>query len=340
MTMLALDPRQFITAHAGQPRTNSLKVAEAFGKQHKDILRKVAALDCSPAFTERNFAPSEYTDPTGRKLPFYEVTKDGFMFLVMGFTGAKAARVKEAYINAFNWMAEQLATPSPQKCGDGPAFAQLSYGAHALPVARFDGGYWFGATVVARILGFDSANRITRRQDRQWITRMDVAGRSLQMLAWPSVLDALRRAQPERAAPFQNWLADAVASTFAQALPVGQPVPAFGAVMRDARALALDYFASCRQAVDAAGGKRPQWDHAAEQRIADNMAALVVANKRWLMAIDEEGRPKLQALPRGSVVVDLADGDRLAELLRLHAPDKALPGIMTACLGRITARIS
>ena len=30
--------------------------------------------------------------------------KDGFMFLVMGFTGKKAAQVKEAFINAFNAM--------------------------------------------------------------------------------------------------------------------------------------------------------------------------------------------------------------------------------------------
>lgn len=35
-------------------------------------------------------------------------------FLVMGFTGQKAAQIKEAYINAFNWMAQKLsrtATP-------------------------------------------------------------------------------------------------------------------------------------------------------------------------------------------------------------------------------------
>jgi phage regulator Rha-like protein len=32
------------------------------------------------------------------------MTKDGFMFLVMGFTGKKAAQVREAFINAFNAM--------------------------------------------------------------------------------------------------------------------------------------------------------------------------------------------------------------------------------------------
>lgn len=36
------------------------------------------------------------------------MTKDGFIFLVMGFTGQKAAAIKEAYINAFNMMALQL----------------------------------------------------------------------------------------------------------------------------------------------------------------------------------------------------------------------------------------
>lgn len=42
------------------------------------------------------------------------MTKDGFIFVVMGFTGAKAAATKEAYINAFNWMAEQLAVQRSQ----------------------------------------------------------------------------------------------------------------------------------------------------------------------------------------------------------------------------------
>lgn len=43
-----------------------------------------------------------------RKSKVVEMDKDGFMFLVMGFTGQKAAQIKVAYINAFNWMAERL----------------------------------------------------------------------------------------------------------------------------------------------------------------------------------------------------------------------------------------
>jgi len=97
-----------VLAQDGALITTSINVAEAFGKLHKDVLRKLECIDCSKDFTERNFTPSEYKDSTGRNLPMYKMTKDGFMFLVMGFTGKKAAMIKEAYINAFNWMAKQL----------------------------------------------------------------------------------------------------------------------------------------------------------------------------------------------------------------------------------------
>ena len=38
----------------------------------------------------------------------YEMTRDGWIFLVMGFTGVKAAKVKEQYIAAFNAMEDHL----------------------------------------------------------------------------------------------------------------------------------------------------------------------------------------------------------------------------------------
>lgn len=98
--------------------TTSLKVAEVFGKQHKDVLRAVKSLDCSEDFHKRNFALMQKSIKIGngaeRKSPMYYITRDGFMFLVMGFTGKTAAKWKEAYIKAFNEMeakirAEQMA---------------------------------------------------------------------------------------------------------------------------------------------------------------------------------------------------------------------------------------
>ena len=88
--------------------TTSILVAEKFERNHRDILRAIKKLDCSSDFTERNFTLSEYEDSTGRKLPMYQMTKDGFIFLVMGFTGSKAAKFKEDYINAFNEMLDYI----------------------------------------------------------------------------------------------------------------------------------------------------------------------------------------------------------------------------------------
>ena len=97
--------------------TTSMRVAEVFGKQHKDVLKAVKSLDCSEEFRERNFALSKIDYQNGnikKQLPMYYITRDGFMFLVMGFTGKTAAKWKEAYIKAFNEMeakirAEQMA---------------------------------------------------------------------------------------------------------------------------------------------------------------------------------------------------------------------------------------
>ncbi|EEZ3060006.1 Rha family transcriptional regulator, partial [Escherichia coli] len=113
-----------ITIANGRAVTSSLAVAEYFRKPHKDVLAKISRLDCSAEFTERNFSPSEYTDSTGRKLPMYQITKNGFVFLVMGFTGKKAAAFKEAYIAEFDRMEKELRqnnAPSPDKMihGDG-----------------------------------------------------------------------------------------------------------------------------------------------------------------------------------------------------------------------------
>lgn len=92
----------------GQAVTSSLAVANFFSKRHDDVLKKIRTLECSASFTARNFSVSDYTDCTGRKLPCYQITRDGFAFLAMGFTGKRAARFKEAYINAFNQMERSL----------------------------------------------------------------------------------------------------------------------------------------------------------------------------------------------------------------------------------------
>ena len=99
-----------VTLQGNQVMTTSLKVAEYFGRRHADVLKAIKKLGCSEEFTKRNFSLCfEINNLQNNKpQPFYKMTKDGFIFLIMGFTGKAASQIKEAYINAFNWMAEQL----------------------------------------------------------------------------------------------------------------------------------------------------------------------------------------------------------------------------------------
>ncbi|ENZ3823089.1 Rha family transcriptional regulator [Pseudomonas aeruginosa] len=104
--------RDLVMVNDGQVVTTSLKVAERFGKRHDTVLRAIRRLECSDDFHARNFAEMIVDVDIGkgarRKSPAFRITRDGFAFLCMGFTGKEAAKWKEAYIHAFNWMAEQL----------------------------------------------------------------------------------------------------------------------------------------------------------------------------------------------------------------------------------------
>lgn len=88
--------------------TTSLDVAQNFGKKHKEVLRSIQNIECSQEFGERNFTLTTYLTAQNKALPMYEITRDGFVFLCMGFTGASAAYWKERYINAFNQMEHSL----------------------------------------------------------------------------------------------------------------------------------------------------------------------------------------------------------------------------------------
>lgn len=101
-----------VSIQNNQVVTTSLQVADFFQKKHCDVLRCIKELDCSQDLRERDFAFTFYTRPLPhggyKKDPMYYIGKDGFIFLVMGFTGKVAARFKEAYINAFNEMENKL----------------------------------------------------------------------------------------------------------------------------------------------------------------------------------------------------------------------------------------
>lgn len=89
-------------------RVDSRYVAECFEKEHKNVIRDIRELDCSEEFRLLNFEPSYYKNQQGKKQPCYCMTRDGFVFLVMGYRGKKAAHFKEMYIRRFNEMEEHI----------------------------------------------------------------------------------------------------------------------------------------------------------------------------------------------------------------------------------------
>lgn len=100
-----------VSLHSGRPATTSLEVAQFFGKQHQHVMRSIDDLrsNTPESFSASNFGRAEYSDEQGKTRPMFILYRDGFMLLVMGYTGKKALAVKLAYIEAFNRLEAELA---------------------------------------------------------------------------------------------------------------------------------------------------------------------------------------------------------------------------------------
>ncbi len=95
----------------GNVITTSKVIADAFGKVHRDVTKAIRNLHCSDDFRVRNFTQSTYLSKQNKELDCFNITRDGFSFLCMGFEGEKAGAWKEKYIAAFNEMEKALLNP-------------------------------------------------------------------------------------------------------------------------------------------------------------------------------------------------------------------------------------
>ncbi|HEB6949714.1 TPA: Rha family transcriptional regulator [Salmonella enterica subsp. enterica serovar Hvittingfoss] len=123
-----------VTIENGRVVTTSVAVAEYFRKRHDNVLRAIANIECSPEFSALNFEDAEYTDEQGKKRRACQITKNGFVFLVMGFTGKKAAAFKEAYIAEFDRMENELIQKTEHRVCDN-----IIQGDGRTLVIQFDG---------------------------------------------------------------------------------------------------------------------------------------------------------------------------------------------------------
>jgi anti-repressor protein len=92
----------------GNPVTTSLIVAEYFEKNHRDVLRSIENLISSAQNCAQYYAASTYGDSSGKSNKMFYMNRDGFMLLVMGFTGERSLKIKITFIEAFNEMEKKL----------------------------------------------------------------------------------------------------------------------------------------------------------------------------------------------------------------------------------------
>jgi len=99
----------------GFPVTNSLIVAQEFGKNHNTVLRDIRDLEIE---LKNSFGPEElglykivqssYINSQNKEQPMVQMNRDFFIMLVMGYRTKEAYKVKHKFIQAFNFMESEL----------------------------------------------------------------------------------------------------------------------------------------------------------------------------------------------------------------------------------------
>ena len=149
-----------LTVINDQVTTSSLDVAKIFGKRHDNVLRAIDLLakDIPEDLYLLNFEetvqnrPSPLISGTTIEDRVVLMTRDGFTFLVMGFTGKRATLFKWAYIDAFNRMEAALLQEKiwiggltqalEQICPTPPREADAVRNQRALIMVRAQAAYW------------------------------------------------------------------------------------------------------------------------------------------------------------------------------------------------------
>ncbi len=105
---------ELVIMHDQQAVTTSLKVAEIFEKEHKDVMKSIRNLTAQNFAVKKMFVEDSYLNSRNQQQPMYYMNRDGFTLLAMGFTGSKAMEFKLKYIEAFNKMEQIVRQELPQ----------------------------------------------------------------------------------------------------------------------------------------------------------------------------------------------------------------------------------
>ncbi len=110
----------------GTPVTDSLKVAQVFGRMHKNVIRSVREIITSANLLadQQAFCGTSYRDTQGKEQPMYLMTREGFCALVMRWNGEKANQFKMAFIELFSKMEQAIRAMQPTAPAIPQTFAE------------------------------------------------------------------------------------------------------------------------------------------------------------------------------------------------------------------------
>ena len=85
--------------------TSTVQIADYFGKRHSNVIRRLTALS---EIGLLKIEPSYYLNQQAKKQKYYQLNRDQFLLVVMGFTGSKADQFKADFIQHFNQQETEL----------------------------------------------------------------------------------------------------------------------------------------------------------------------------------------------------------------------------------------
>src|SRR5690606_18330449 len=101
--------------------TDSLMIAEEFGKSHDNVMRDIRQHIeklCEAEMGEcgvLNFEETQYQHPQNKQwYPKYDLTEDAFAIVAMSYVTPEAMKMKVKFLNEFKRMKEQLSKPQFQ----------------------------------------------------------------------------------------------------------------------------------------------------------------------------------------------------------------------------------
>jgi Rha family phage regulatory protein len=122
-----VEKNPIVYARGNSVVANSRDVAEFFGKEHRNVMRAIDNLIAMEPELALNFERKQILIPIDngghRHIRSFDMDRDGFSLLAMGFTGKPALHWKLRYISAFNTMEAALRRAHDAERNDLPSAA-------------------------------------------------------------------------------------------------------------------------------------------------------------------------------------------------------------------------